>query len=78
MSLSCKTGAFPPPVDAWSLPPDGSRTQLLAVSLGQCNFRPTLHRLAGDKQGLNFRRGPLFIPQAFDSPKEWKWFQGLG
>lgn len=74
-------GHFPyqwiPP--ALSLPPDGSRTQLLAVSLRQRDFRPFPCKLAGTKQGFNFRKGSSLLLQAFFfSPEDWKWFQGLG
>lgn len=49
---------------AWSLPPGGSRTKVLAVSPSQYDFRPFLHRLTHAQLGFSFRRGPLFLPQA--------------
>lgn len=66
-SVPQNRGIFPcrwmqPP---WSLPPDGSRTQFLEVSLGWCDFRPSLHRPAGAKQGLNFKRGSLLLLEDF-------------
>lgn len=64
-------GHFPyqwiPP--ALSLPPDGSRTQPLAVSLRQRDFRPFPCRLAGTKQGFNFRKGSSLLLQTFFSQR---------
>lgn len=57
-----------PPLEAavWSLPPGGSRTQLLPVSPRQYDFTPFLPRLTGAKQGFSFRRGsPLLLETLF-------------
>lgn len=64
-SGSTKQSHFPQCKPARSLPPDGSRTLLLAISLEKCDFRPPLHRLAGAKQGLSFRRGVCCFHKPF-------------